>query len=377
MSPFNKKELKCNRPLNVTKTSLPSLDKYIPYLEQIFSTRRLTNSGVFSLELEQKLASFLSAENVSVTNNGTLALMIAIQQAGLSGKKVATTPFTYVATISALLWQACTPVFVDIDPQTLCISPAALEECLRNDPEIAGVLPVHVYGIPCDVFQISKLCAHYSIPCIYDAAHAFGVKFNGRSIFEYGDYAIGSFHATKLFHCVEGGCIVTHSAGDKHGIELLRAFGHIGDEHFCLGINAKLSEVHAAMGLCMLTLVEESITKHLAACTAYDARLLGVSGVGRPEHPGGTTANGAYYPVILPDEAALLRVMATLAERDIYARRYFYPACSKLPYAQKAWSPATCFVAEDIASRVLCLPISSEIGQDDINEICNVILSCI
>lgn len=184
-----------------------------------------------------------------------------------------TTAFSYVATLSALLWEGCTPVFADIDPETLCLSPESVRRALVAHPDAAGLLPVHVYGNACDVDGLENICREHGLACVYDAAHAFGSSLKGRSLLDFGDYSVCSFHATKLFHTVEGGCVVTHSKADQRRMELLRAFGHIGDTHLALGLNAKMSELHAAMGLCLLPHLEENIRLRAEICSRYDALL--------------------------------------------------------------------------------------------------------
>lgn len=349
-------------PIYVTKTRLPESESFSRCCQDIFQRAWLTNNGQCVQELEHVLAEYLGVSHVLACNNGTTALMLAIQCAGLAGKKVAVTPYTYVATLSALLWLRCTPVFVDIDPDTLCLSSERLCARFQEEPDIAGVLPVHIYGLPCDVESLDAVCREYGAVLIYDAAQAFGSRYNGKSLLDYGDYSICSFHATKIFHTAEGGCVISHSADRHKALALARAFGHVNDTHYTLGINAKMSELHAAMGLCLLPGTDVEIARRREAHATYDAFLDGLP-LQRPAMREGLDWNNAYYPVLLPDEACRVRVEQELTAQDIYPRRYFYPALNTLPYLNATWR-TVCPVAEDAARRVLCLPMYGELEDD-------------
>ena len=338
----------------VTRTSVPEFAAFSVMLQEIFASGWLTNDGKWVRQLESALSDYLGCPQLIVCNNGTTALMLALHCAGLRGKKVAVTAYTYVATLSAILWMGCTPVFVDVDPQTLRMSPDSLARAFANHPDIAGVLPVHIYGLACDDQALSALCREHHAALIYDAAHAFGSTYQGHSLLDFGDYSICSFHATKLFHTVEGGCVVAHSEQAREKLTLARAFGHRGDTHYTLGINAKMSELHAAMGLCLLPRIATEIAQRRALHAVYDEALAGVPLL-RPRSAAGLDWNYAYYPVLLPDGAALKRVFASLAAENIHPRRYFYPALTTLPYVQQWQRP--CPVAEDVARRMLCLPL--------------------
>lgn len=365
-----------NEDIFVTRSPLPPLAEYLRCVEDIFATRRLTNNQTYVHRLEESLGCFLKLPHVSLCVNGTAALQLALRLSGLAGKKVVTTPFTYVATLSALLWEGCTPVFADIDPDTLCLAPEAVEEALDVHPDVAGLLPVHVYGNACDVDRLERLCIERGLTCMYDAAHAFGSTLNGHSLLEFGNYAACSFHATKLFHTVEGGCLVTHNIEDQRRVELLRAFGHIGDEHLTLGINAKMSELHAAMGLCLLPLLAENIRLREEICTRYDALLTSTAARGRLRRPrlaSGLSYNYAYYPIIFEDETQLLRVKTALEAKHIHPRRYFYPALTELSYLPPV-SRVRCPQAEDLARRVLCLPLYAELTPEQVENISDIVL---
>lgn len=349
-------------PIYVTKTRLPEPEAFSRLCKDIFQRVWLTNNGQCVRELEHSLTEYLGVSHVLACNNGTTALMLAIQCAGLAGKKVAVTPYTYVATLSALLWLHCIPVFVDIDPDTLCLSPELLRKRFQQEPDIAGVLPVHIYGLACGVESLGAICREYEAVLIYDAAQAFGSRYRGQSLLEYGDYSICSFHATKVFHTAEGGCVVSHSADAHKALSLARAFGHINDTHYSLGINGKMSELHAAMGLSLLPGTDAEIARRKELRAMYNAVLDDLP-LKRPAIRHGLDWNNAYYPILLPDEACRVRVEQALAVRNIYPRRYFYPALNTLPYLNAAWR-TVCPVAEDVAQRILCLPMYGDIWDD-------------
>ena len=362
-----------NPPVHVTHSMLPPLNAYLECVRDIFSSRRLTNQGPYVTRLEEALTGFLNVPTLCLCANGTLALQLALRLLGLNGKKVITTPFTYVATLSALLWEGCVPVFADIDPHSLCLDPADAERRIKEHPDAAGILPVHVYGNACDVDALTGLAARHDLRLLYDAAHTFGSRLNGKSLFTFGDAAVGSFHATKLFHTVEGGCVVVPDADAGEKFRLLRAFGHVGDVHKCLGINAKMSELHAAMGLCLLPQVPDMLTRRARLAALYDRALDmgGDSGLRRPALAPGLAWNHAYYPVVFPDRDMSVRVMRALKKRNIHPRRYFYPSLTRLPYMQ---SGASCPIAEDIAERVLCLPFRPDLEEALAYEISGIVL---
>jgi dTDP-4-amino-4,6-dideoxygalactose transaminase len=340
--------------INVTQTFLPPLEEYVEYLKRIWESGQVTNNGPLLRELEQKLKDYLQVEHLFLTSNGTVALQIAIRAAGLS-KKVITTPFSYVATTGSLLWEYCTPVFVDINPDDYCIDPSRIEEVIDEDTE--AILAVHVYGYACDVGVIEDIACRNGLKVIYDAAHAFGSRLNGKALASYGDISTLSFHATKIFHTIEGGAIVTNDDDLASSIRLLRAFGHIGDEHFTLGINGKNSELHAAMGLCLLPRIEEFIELRRRLCIDYDNLLLDLP-ITRPINSYASLSyNHAYYPVIFDTEATLEACKEALENNNIFPRRYFFPALNRLPY----FLGEPCPIAESIASRILCLPLSHKV----------------
>jgi len=344
------------KPVYVTRTKIPDTERYLGYVKDILESQTVTNGGPYSQQFEQVLREQLGAF-VSVCANGTMSLQIAIRAAGLNGKTVVTTPFTYVATLSALLWEGCTPIFADIDEETLCLSPQSLSELDLS--QAAGVAPVHIYGNACDIEAIGEIAAANGLVTLYDAAQAFGSLYHGKPLPWYGDFSTLSFHATKIVHAIEGGAVVSHSAEAKRSIDLLRSFGHIGDEHYSLGINAKLGELHAAMGLCSLDGMEADILARRKVTDAYDAAFP-ARGLRKPTLNPHLTYNHQYYPVIFEGEEPLLKAMAALRKEDIHPRRYFYPSLTTLPYVEKA----SCPVTEDIAPRVLCLPIYGALPEE-------------
>ena len=351
--------------LNVTKTFLPDFDKYVSYLRSIWDSAWVTNHGPLVTELESRLREYLGVKHFFFVNNGTIAIQIALKAIGAKGE-VITTPFSYVASTSSIVWEGCRPVFADIDPETLCIDPAQVER--QVSPATAAILGVHVYGTPCDTERLEEIGRRHDIPLIYDAAHAFGVKHAGRSVLSWGDISTLSFHATKVFHTVEGGAIVTNDDQLAKRISYMRNFGHDGPTAFQgLGINGKASEINAAMGLCILPEIERLIQLRREACERYDQLLAGCFSAGRaallkPKLISGSDYNYAYYPVLFPDEATLLQAFNSMQAQQITPRRYFYPALNCLPYLEQT-QPAP--VAEGTAARVLCLPLFPGIDPAD------------
>lgn len=351
----------------VTQAVLPSPDVYSRYLDAIFTSRQLTNEGKYATQLERELAHTFGVPSVSLCTNGTLALQMAIRLKNLQGKEVITTPFTYVATASALLWENCTPIFADIDEESLCLSPQTAAKAVTETT--AGILPVHIYGNACDTDAFEALARERGLACIYDAAQAVGCVYKGKSLAAYGDVATLSLHATKVFHTVEGGAVITHDKGARDQISLLRAFGHRGDDHKQLGINAKLSELHAVMGLALLPELAANIAGRKRVSAMYDAHLP-TTGLRKPALRQGLDYNYAYYPVIFDDQQRMTRTIAALNEQRIFPRRYFYPALNTLPYMPQR---PPCPVAESLAKRVLCLPLYAALDETAVARIASLI----
>jgi len=353
--------------INVTKTYLPPIEEYTDYLKKIWETNWVTNGGPLVTELEAKLKKELDVKHFFFTSNGTIALQIAIKVLGLK-KEIITTPFSYVATTTSILWENCNPIFVDIDPETFCINASLIEEKITTDTE--AILATHVYGIPCAIEEIERIAKKHNLYVIYDAAHAFGTIYKNKSLASYGDISTLSFHATKLYHTIEGGAIITNDDKLAKKIDLYRSFGHLGDEYFTIGINGKNSEFHAAMGLCLLGKVPGFIERRKQLFGEYDKELQKLNLL-RPCVQDKTLYNYAYYPVVFKDEETLVRVKAALAKSDIFPRMYFHPSLNKLPYVS---SKDACPVSESYAKRTLCLPMFYELASTDIVRIANIIV---
>lgn len=350
--------------LNVTHTYLPPLEEYVHLLEGIWERNQVTNNGPLVQELEERLKEYLGVKHLYFVTNGTVALQIAIKSLSLVGE-IITTPFSYVATTSSIVWEGCTPVFVDIEPGTLSIDPAQIESVIT--PRTTAILATHVYGYPGDVDGIEMVARRHGLKVIYDAAHAFGVTRNDQSILQHGDVSVLSFHATKLFHTIEGGALITNDDGLAHRIAYMRNFGHNGAQAFWgLGINGKNSEMHAAMGLCVLPHVSSLMQQRRRISEHYDSLLDGLGLLlERPRLDPAVRYNYGYYPVFFASEAALLRVVRSLNEQAIFPRRYFYPPLNSLNYVTHTHMP----VAENIAARVLCLPLSHDTTPDDVEKV--------
>jgi dTDP-4-amino-4,6-dideoxygalactose transaminase len=352
--------------INVTKTYLPPLTEYIDYLKQIWESGHVTNRGILVQTLEKQLQEYLELPNLLFVTNGMLAIQIAIKTLDIKGE-VITTPFSYVATTTAILWESCEPVFVDINRQTFCIDADKIEE--KITPNTSAILATHVYGYPCNIEKITQIAERYNLKVIYDAAHCFGVKYKQQSILNYGDISIISFHATKLFHTIEGGGLVCKNVELFDKSRLLHHFGHLGDEHYWAGTNAKSNEFQAAMGLCNLPNVAKSIEKRKRISEIYK-KLLSNMPLYFLHYDGDIEYNYSYFPILFELESHLLAVKEILAHHKINTRRYFYPALNTLPYL-KNYQP--CPIAEDIAKRVLCLPLYDDLEKEDIENICKLI----
>jgi dTDP-4-amino-4,6-dideoxygalactose transaminase len=342
-------------PIMVTRATLPPLDEYVGFLRQIWDKHALTNNGPLVRELEQRLREYLGSPQLWFVNNGTTALLLALKSLNLQGE-IITTPFSYVATTGVILWENLSPVFVDVRPTDLTIDPELIEAAIT--PRTAAILATHVYGFPCDLGAIEAIARRHSLKVIYDAAHSFGCRVNGRHLATYGDVSCLSFHATKIFHTIEGGAVVIN--GDQaltEQIRLMRSFGHHGDDHRCVGINGKNSEVHAAMGLCNLPRTQEIIGQRRIQYTNYQ-RLLGERGcfASQPNWKD-LEYNYAYCPIMLPDEACVVKTLSALERFGIFPRRYFYPSLNRLPYHKGA----PCPVSERAAQTILCLPMSDQV----------------
>lgn len=348
----------------VTKPFLPAREDYETYLDQIWESQWLTNMGPLANQLEKKLAEHLKLEQLLFVTNGTIALQMAIKALDLKGE-IITTPFSFVATTSTIAWEGCTPVFVDIDETSLNIDAGKIEAAITDQTQ--AILATHVYGNPCDVEVIEKIAQKHGLKVIYDGAHAFGVEINGNSVYEYGDISICSLHATKLYHSGEGGLIFAKEEQIFKKLKSIRNFGFAGTESFAeLGINGKNSEFHAAMGLANLKYIEPIHQKRKELTEAYHVGLKNIKHR-IPTWHSDANLNYAYFPILLESEEILLRVKSRLEQEEIYTRRYFYPSLAKvLPYLPDTEMPVT----EDIAKRVLCLPLYYDLSLEEVKRIC-------
>lgn len=351
----------------VTKPYLPPQDEYTAQVEKIFQACQLTNQGPRLRELEEKIQSFLKIPHFQYVTNGTIALQLALEALDIREGEIITTPFSYVATTSSILWQRCKPIFVDIEPNNFTIDVSKIEAAITS--KTRAIMPVHVFGYACDTEQIENIARKHGLKVIYDAAHAFASVYKGRSLCGYGDVSTLSFHATKLYHTVEGGACIVRDEFVNTKLDLIKRFGHNGNTHLCLGINGKQSEFHAAMGLAIWPHLTEIVQARKRISAEYDERLAGA--IGRPMEQKDLLYNYAYYPVLFKNETQLLRVFAALEKEDIYPRRYFYPSLNTLPYLQEKQH---CPVSEDICSRIACLPLYPALAIADVRRIAHIIL---
>ena len=359
----------------VTQPSLPPLEEFIPYLEKIWENKVLTNCGPFHQQLEEALCNYLGVEHIALFTNGTIALVTALQSLRVTGE-VITTPYSFVATSHSLLWNSIKPVFVDIEPDTLNIDPQKIEAAIT--PQTTAILAVHCYGHPCNVDAIQKIADTYNLKVIYDAAHAFGVKCHCGSVLNHGDLSVLSFHATKVFNTFEGGAIICPDAESKARIDQLKNFGHAGEINVVApGINGKLSEFNAALGLLQLEYIDEAIAKRKAIDETYRRRLSEVTGIQCLQDSGELVANYAYFPILVDDSYALSRdaLYDHLKTKGIHPRRYFYPLISEFPMYRglPSSSPERLPLALNAASQVLCLPIYPDLSLDTVETICRLI----
>lgn len=352
----------------VTKPFLPPQHVYQTYLDGIWKRQWLTNMGPLASDLELKLKETLKVGHLLFVTNGTVALQMAIKALDLKGE-IITTPFSFVATTSSIVWEGCTPVFVDIEEDSLNIDPSKIEAAIT--PQTSAILATHVYGNPCDVEAIEDIAQKHSLKVIYDAAHAFGVEISGKSIFEFGDISTCSLHSTKLYHSIEGGFVVTKDAALLKKLASIRNFGIAGFDKFSeLGINGKNSEFHAAMGLSNLKYIECIIKKRQALSSRYDEKLKSLKAY-RPKWHKDSENNGAYYPLVFDSEDLMLRIMNRLKSSEIGTRRYFYPSlASALPYLE----PKAVETTDKVSKKVLCLPLYYDLSFEEVDMVCRLIL---
>lgn len=357
-----------NKNIPVTKPFLPPKKEYDMIISKIWNSHWLTNMGEMSTCLEKKLKKHLETTNLLYVSSGTMALQLAIKSLKLSGE-IITTPFSFVATTSSIVWEGCKPVFCDIDPNSLNIDPSKIESLIT--PKTSAIIATHVFGNPCDVIAIGKIAKKHNLKIIYDGAHAFGVTLKEKSVFEYGDISICSLHATKLYHSIEGGFLVTKSNKTHKKLEFMRNFGFDGPEKFAvLGINAKNSEFHAAMGLLNLNHLDSIIEKRKKLSECYDKNILETKSVRKVDWHPDATYSYSYYPIIFKNETLLLKSIKELENNNVYPRRYFYPSLSKsLPYVSRK----SLEVTDVLANKVLCLPLYYELQLEQVEFVCKIL----
>lgn len=362
-------------PIYVTQPDLPPLEEFLPYLQQIWQSKVLTNGGPFHKQLEAELADYLGVKYISLFTNATIALVTALQSLRISGE-VITTPYSFVATAHSLLWNGIKPVFADIDPNTLNLDPASIEAAIT--PQTTAIMPVHCYGRPCDVEAIQRIADDYNLRVIYDAAHAFGVKQHGQSVLQHGDLSVLSFHATKAFNTFEGGAIISPDARTKQHIDHLKNFGFVNETTVvATGINGKMSELHAALGLLQLKHVGKAIARRQEIDALYRSLLTGIPGIRMLEPAADTQANYSYFPILVEPDYPLSRDAIYQQMRDvgIHGRRYFYPLISDFPMYRGLPSakPANLPVAKATSSQVICLPIYPALSDEDVARVAALI----
>lgn len=352
--------------INVTRSFMPPIEEYESYIKGIWENRYLTNEGPILKELVSNLKQYLGLENVNMLTNGTAALELAIKALDIKQGEIITTPFSFVATTSSILWDNCTPVFVDIDRDTLCIDVNKIEEAITSKTK--AIMAVHVFGYPCDVEKIEEIAKKYDLKVIYDGAHAFGSKYKGKSLLGYGDITTCSFHATKLFHTIEGGACFSKTKELDDKIQALKTFGTENREYEIVGTNSKMTEFNAAMGLANLKYIETIIEERKKISDLYDSLLKEI--VDRPKVVSDLEYNYIYYPIILKTEEETLKIIEKLNKQEIYPRRYFYPSLNTLKFLEPKQK---CPISEDISKRILCLPLYNGLKESEVKEICDII----
>ena len=345
---------------------IPPINKFCDYVQTAFKNKNLTNQGELLTLLEEKLAKYLKISKIQCVTNATTGLQIAIKALEIEDGEIITTPFSYVATTSSILAEKITPVYADIEPKTFNINTDKIEELIT--PKTKAIMPVHIFGRMCDVEKIEGIAKKHNLKVIYDAAHAFGLEYNGKSILEWGDISVLSFQETKLFQTAEGGALYTKDKELSGKIELIKKCGHDNDNYICEGINARFSELHAALGLANLEYIDEIIEKRKSLSELYDSELSEF--VELPQKQENTNFKYPYYVILLKSQEQLERVNNELCKNEIYGWHCYYPSLNKLPYIKKKFS---CPVAEDIASRIFMLPLHFGLSKDDIIKISGIV----
>ena len=355
--------------INVTKSYLPNIEKYKSYIDEIYKTAWLTNQGPLVQKLEKRLAQYLGVKNIVLVSNGTIALEIAYRALDLKGE-VITTPFSFVATTSSLVTNKLIPIFVDINEKTFNLNPKNIEKKITS--RTSAILPVHVFGNACEVEEIKKIANKHNLKVIYDAAHAFDVKYKDKSLLSYGDISTLSFHATKLFHTIEGGALIINDDSLLEKVRYLINFGIKNQEEIPhLGTNAKMNEFEAAMGLCILDDIEDIKTNRKKVVENYKIGLESL--VTFQEQNNQATENYSYFPILFKNEEDLSKVQKSLNKENIFPRRYFYPSLDTLEYIEPKQE---CKISRAISKRVLCLPLYAELEKDNQDKIIDIIRKC-
>jgi len=366
------------KPIYVTRPSLPPLEEFTELLQQIWDNKILTNNGPFHKQLERKLAEYLGVKYISLFNNGTIALLTALQALDIKGE-VITTPYSFIATTNALLWNNIKPVFVDIEPETYNLDPSKIEAAITS--KTTAILPVHVYGNPCKVDEIQKIADKHGLKVIYDACHTFGVTINDVPVLNFGDLSVMSFHATKVFNTFEGGAIVSHTEQMKKRIDQLKNFGITSETTAVApGINGKMNEIQAAMGLLQLKTIDEAISKRRKIVNMYRVLLQDIPGITFLEDMPGVKHCYSYFPIFVNKDkygSSRDELYEKLKQKNFYGRRYFYPLISQFPIYKELESamPGAMPVAEKITEEVICLPLFAELESADLVSIVEIIRS--
>lgn len=363
------------RPIYVTQPYLPPLEEFIPYLEQIWDSKQLSNNGPMHQQLEQALCDYLGVNHICLFNNGTNALITALQTLELTGE-VITTPYSFIATANTIVWNGLKPVFVDIDPNTLNLDPTKIEAAIT--PATTAIMPVHCYGNPCDTEAIKQIADKYNLKVVYDAAHAFAVQDQGGSILRHGDLSVLSFHATKVFNTFEGGAIICSNAKTKLRIDRLKNFGFVDEVTVVTpGINGKMSEVNAAFGLLQLKYIDLALKQRKAIDTFYREQLIDVTGITPIATTGQEVANYSYFPILVEPDYPLTRdeLYQKLKENNVFTRRYFNPLISEFSVYRDLESsrPNMLPVSHKVSNRVICLPIYPSLNDESCRKISGIL----
>ena len=357
--------------INVTQSSMPLFEDYIEEIKDLWESKWLTNSGVKSVKLENELKKFLKVDNLSLFSNGHLALEIAIEALELTGE-IITTPFTFISSTHAIVRKGLKPIFCDIDPKDYTIDVKKIEACITE--KTSAILAVHVYGNPCDVYEIDKIAKKYNLKVIYDAAHAFGVKYNNVPIGNFGDVSMFSFHATKVFNTIEGGALVFNNSSLEKKLNSFKNFG-IDESQVIkyVGTNAKMNEFQAAMGLCNIKNIETEISKRKNITDFYDQILSDIKGIKINKDNKSSVKNYSYYPVVFSDMDQKEKVYNELIKNNIFAREYFSPLTSEAPCYEGKYTNDNLLIAKKVSDSVLTLPLYSELKIDDVKRVCKII----